>query len=146
MSRPGEPEQMLEIVSSLESERQIFEQVHRTAQQEVLSLMRAPMRISRLKITCEEEQSEQSIQLEARARGVCYRSITDATFLALPGAIARIRYDMETGELVRVVPELPIKMMLTDHRIAIVPLKLQQSLQVLDDGIKGGVLVIGRTT
>lgn len=123
-SRPGEPEQMLEIISSVESERQIFEQVHRTAQQEVLSLMRAPMRISRLETTFEEEQS---IQLEARARGVCYRSITDATFLALPGAIARIRYDMEAGELVRVVPELPIKMMLTDHRIAIVPLKLQQS-------------------
>ncbi len=122
-SRPGEPEQMLEIISSSESERQVFEQVHRTAQQEVLSLMRAPMRIARLEALPEEEQS---IQREAQARGVCYRSITDTTFLALPGAIARIRYDMEGGELIRVVPELPIKMMLTDHRIAIVPLELQR--------------------
>lgn len=119
-----EPEQMVELITSIESERHVFEQIRRTAQHEVLTLIRPPLRISRLDAASELAQRDQR---EAQARGVRYRSIVDSAFLTLPGAVARTRSDMEAGELVRVFPELPFKMMLSDRKIAIIPLNLKES-------------------
>lgn len=121
--RQSEPEQLVELVTSMEAERQVFEQIRRTAQNEVLTLIRPPMRISRLDAAAEEQQRAQR---ESQSRGVRYRSIVDIAFLTLPGAVARTRSDMEAGETVRAFPELPFKMMLADRRIAIIPLNLEQ--------------------
>ncbi len=122
--RAREPEQMVEVVNGEEVERHIFGQIHGTAQEEIVSLVRPPMRISKLG---ESAERDQHVQREAQERGVRYRTIVDSAFMSLPGAMARIRYDMEAGEKVRVVSELPVKMMVTDRRIAIVPLELHQS-------------------
>lgn len=54
------------------------------------------------------------------------RSIVDAAFLDLPGAVTRVRGDIEDGEEVKVLNQLPFKMVLTDRRLAIIPLYLQQ--------------------
>lgn len=122
--RRSEPEQMVELITTVEAERHVFEQIRRTAQREVITLIRPPLRISRLDAASELEQRTQR---EAQARGVCYRSIVDTAFLMLPGAVERTRSDMDAGELVRVFPDLPFKMMLADRRIAIIPLNLGES-------------------
>jgi DNA-binding MarR family transcriptional regulator/DNA-binding CsgD family transcriptional regulator len=122
--RGGEQEPVVEMVTSHEAERQINEQIDRIAQQEVVSLVRLPLLISRLD---QPNQQGQRTQREAQARGVRYRSIVDAEILTVPGAIKGIRSDMRAGENVRVLPELPFKMVLADRRAAFIPLNLDDS-------------------
>lgn len=122
--RGGEQEPIVEIVTSHEAERQINEQIDRVAQHEVVSLVRLPLLISRLD---QPNEQRQRTQREAQARGVRYRSIVDAEILTLPGAVKSIRSDMKAGENVRVLPELPFKMALADHRAAFIPLNLENA-------------------
>lgn len=116
-------EQMVELVTSRESECQIFEQMQRVAEHEILTMTRPPLRISRLDIPYDEDQRH---QVAARARGVRYRSVVDGDYLALPGAVRHVRMDIEAGEDIRVFPCLPFKAVLADRRIAFIPLNRQQ--------------------
>ena len=123
---PGaiEREQMVELITSREAERQVFEQMQHLTRHEMVTLVRPPMRISRLDIPFAQDQRH---QLEARTRGVHYRSVVDAEYLALPGAVAHVRDDIEAGEEIRVFPALPFKLVLADRRSALIPLNLQQA-------------------
>ncbi|HEX5314294.1 MAG TPA: helix-turn-helix domain-containing protein [Gammaproteobacteria bacterium] len=122
--RRGEQEQIVELVTTRAAEAQILEQVQRAAQHEFVSLMRSPMRVSRLE---DSSETDSRTQREAQARGVRYRSIVDAQYLELPGAVRRMRSDAEAGEEVRIFPGLPLKLVLADRRIGIIPLKLQDA-------------------
>lgn len=119
----GDRSQIVELITSRDAERQLFEQMHHLAQHEIVTLMRPPMRITRLDVPFDEDQRH---QLTARQRGVHYRSIVDAGYLALEGAGVRVRQDVEAGEDVRVFPSLPLKLVLADRRIALIPLELDQ--------------------
>jgi hypothetical protein len=121
--RHGEQEQLVELITNREAEVQVFEHMHRSAQHEVITLVRPPGRVSRLGAS---SNGESSPQRDARARGVRFRSIVDADFLALPGAIDWICADIRSGEDVRIFPSLPFKLLVADRRIAIIPLSLQQ--------------------
>jgi sugar-specific transcriptional regulator TrmB len=118
-----ERELMVELISNREAEGQIIEQMQRAARDEVVVLTRAPIRISK---AAPLNHSDRSTQRDAQARGVRYKNIVDSEYLALPGAIQRIRQDMQAGEEVRTVSHLPLKMFLTDRRSAIIPLNLEQ--------------------
>lgn len=117
-------ESMLEIITSRETERQIFDNLHRTAQDEILTLTCPPLRVTLLDSS---EGEQNALQREAQARGVRYRSIVDAEFLALPGAVDKMRNEVGIGEQFRSFSSLPFKMVLCDRRIAIIPLNLQHS-------------------
>lgn len=117
------PEQIIEMVTNRNAERQIFEQLQRAAQKEIVSLVRPPILISRLDVPYEEDQLTQR---QAQRRGVRYRGIVDAEFLAVPGAVARVLGDIESGEEIRVFPRLPFKLGMADHKIALIPLSLEQ--------------------
>ncbi|MGA7965550.1 MAG: helix-turn-helix domain-containing protein [Gammaproteobacteria bacterium] len=116
-------ESVVELITSHEAERQIFDNLHRTARDEIITLTCPPLRVTRLD-TSGGKQSH--LQSEAQARGVRYRSIVDAEFLALPGAVDKMRNEAGIGEQFRSFPSLPFKMVLADRRIAIIPLNLQQ--------------------
>lgn len=117
------PEPLVELITSRETEYQVFEQMQLTAEEEVLTLARMPMRLTRL-----EDVSEQDAQRQARVRGVRYRSIVDSEFLdASSGAVHKTWADMQAGEEVRVLSRLPFKMVLADRRIGLIPLNLQKS-------------------
>lgn len=122
--RQGEQEQMVELITSREAETQIFEQMHETAQNKIVTLVRPPLRVSQLAMPASQDNCAQR---EAHARGVLYQTIVDSEFLALPGALDRIRDDMKAEEEVRVFPYLPFKLILADNRIALIPLNLKQS-------------------
>lgn len=117
-------EQQVELLTSREAERQAFEHMQSTAQHEVVTLVRPPILISRLEQPSEDDQRTQR---DAQARGVRYRSIVDAEYLQIPGAVARMRAEVDSGEEIRVVSHLPFKMALADRRIAFIPLQLEQS-------------------
>ncbi len=111
--------EVVELVTSRDAERRIFEQAQHAARREVVTLVRPPARLTRLDTPFEQDQQPQR---HARARGVSYRSIVDANWLALPGAPARVRSESESGEEIRVFPELPFKIAIFDRRIAFIPL------------------------
>jgi sugar-specific transcriptional regulator TrmB len=115
-------EHIVELIAAGEAERLLFEQMHLGAQQEIITLMRPPMRISSL-----APPYDHSLQSDAFARGVSFRTIVDAEFLDMPGAIGLLRSEIAVGTQARGVPHLPFKMVLADHRLAIIPLNLEQA-------------------
>lgn len=117
------PDRIVEIISSREAEQQVLEHSIRAAREEVLSLVRPPVRVSRLDIPREQDQR---LQRQARDRGVRFRTVVDAGFLAVPGTAEAIRADIEAREEVRVVPELPVKLVLVDRRVGLIPLELHK--------------------
>ncbi|MGA9342613.1 MAG: helix-turn-helix domain-containing protein [Rhodanobacteraceae bacterium] len=115
----GEQRQMIELVTTHEAECHVFEQMQQAAQSELIFLERPPILIAGPDQTSETET-------KALARGVRYRSIADRAFLALPGVLTRMRADMQAGEVIRVVSQLPFKMVMADRSIALIPLNLER--------------------
>jgi sugar-specific transcriptional regulator TrmB len=115
----GERRQMIELVTTREAERHVFEQMQHAAEHELIFLERPPILIAG-----PEQPNEPEVK--ALARGVRYRSIADRAFLELPGVMTRIREDIEAGEEVRVVSQLPFKMVMADRSIALIPLNLER--------------------
>lgn len=116
-------DRIVEIISNRAAEQQVLEHSIRAARKEVLSLVRPPVRVSRLDIPREQDQR---VQREARDRGVRFRTVVDAEFLAVPGTADAVRADVQAREEVRVVSALPIKLVLIDDRVGLIPLDLQQ--------------------
>jgi AraC-like DNA-binding protein len=56
------------------------------------------------------------------AAGLRYRTVYDSCLLDDPVLLARIRAEVSAGEEGRVLPELPLKMLISDESLAIVPL------------------------
>ena len=115
----GEQRQMIELVTTREAERHVFEQMQHAAQHELIFLERPPILIAG------PEQPNET-EMKALSRGVRYRSIADRAFLELPGVLTRVRQDMLAGEEVRVVSQLPFKMVMADRSIALIPLNLER--------------------
>jgi len=111
-------EQIVELITTRDAANRIFDQLQHTTKEEVVCLQRAPVLFSSF------EQTDPS-QKRALTKGVRFRSIADAEFLALPGAVNRVRHDMEAGEEVRIFPALPFKMVVVDRRIGLIPLNLR---------------------
>jgi DNA-binding NarL/FixJ family response regulator len=116
-------QQLVELVTSQEAELQIYNQMHDAARSEFLSFVRPPFRVSRLDVPVKARSEHQR---RAQARGVLYRSAREADCLELPGVLQNTRADMEAGEQVRVTSFLPLKMVISDHRMALIPLDLDQ--------------------
>ncbi|HET7569497.1 MAG TPA: helix-turn-helix domain-containing protein [Gammaproteobacteria bacterium] len=120
--RADEQEQMVELITSNEAERQILEQMELTVEHEFITLMRMPMRITQYDVSAETYNNR--TQRDAQARGVRYRSVIDSELLGLSGYLEGVRSDMKAGEEVRVISNLPLKLVLADRRLALIPLNL----------------------
>jgi sugar-specific transcriptional regulator TrmB len=103
-------EQIVELITSRAALVQILEHLQHTIQSEAIVFQRAPV-----------QYQSQGHQREMPA-SVRIRTISDEGFLALPGALNSLRLDMERGEEARVCPTLPVKMIVADRRIAVIPL------------------------
>ena len=110
---------VVEIVRGREAQGRVFEQMQRAAQDEVLSVERAPYV---LQLTDMNEAQKQAIE-----RGVRYRNVIETDALEIPGNLKRIRRHIEEGEHTRVAASLPLKMVIVDRRIAIIPLHLDRA-------------------
>ena len=116
-------EQLVELITSREAERQAFEHMQRNAQHEIVGLIRLPILITRVDVPTEQGQSTQR---EAQARGVRFRSIVDTPFMETSGVAERVLSDVRAGEDIRVVPSLPFKMVMADRKVAFIPLNLER--------------------
>ena len=61
---------------------------------------------------------------EARHRGVRYRNIVHPDTIALPGWTEILRQDYEAGEEIRLLSDVPFKMIVADRELGLLPLKV----------------------
>jgi len=115
-------EHMVELITSPAAASQILGQLLLSMQTESVNLQRAPVLFSDIG---ETQDAESQVLAAAVARGARIRSVSDADFLALPGALKRVRRDVEAGEEARVFPELPLKLIVVDRRVGLIPLDVR---------------------
>jgi DNA-binding CsgD family transcriptional regulator len=107
-----ESEQLVELITSRAALGQIVVQMLQTVQSEIVGFQRAP--------TLQIQGFPYEMPPDLRIR-----TISDAGYLALPGALNSLRLDIEKGEEARVSPTLPVKMMIVDRRVGLIPLNVE---------------------
>ncbi|MFE7710819.1 TrmB family transcriptional regulator [Streptomyces sp. NPDC057486] len=101
-----------------EAVRQRLDQIQRRARSEVLMFDKPPYL-----------SLNNSSEIEQLAAGVRYRTIYDRRAVERPGGLDRIQRYVTAGEQARLAPSLPIKMVVVDRELAILP--------ALDGGLGG---------
>ena len=107
---------VVEIVTGQHAQAHVFEQLQRTAETEILSIERPPYVL--------DLSYKNEAQHEAMKRGVTCRNVIDSSAFEIPGNLARILFHIEAGEKTRVFDGLPLKLVIADRRIAIIPLQV----------------------
>lgn len=113
------PDERLVEILSPEATAQMFAQMHRTAQVEMLSLTRRPMLISNI-------NEPDHLLFQCLERGVRCRALIDSDLLNMPGWPEHMRDNAAHGEECRIAASLPFKLIVADRRIAIIPLDLER--------------------
>jgi hypothetical protein len=70
------------------------------------------------------------VQEHAMNRGVTLRTIIDTSVLEIPGKLESLKRNIANGEAIRVLPRMPLKMLVADRRLALVPLTLEQARDI----------------
>ena len=110
----GRAGEVVDVVYGAHAVRQRFLQLHAVARTEVLSLTKADV----LAVRGEENATETA----AAERGVLVRAVIERASLNRPGVVDGAVAALESGEQVRVLPEVPLRLLLVDREIALVPL------------------------
>jgi sugar-specific transcriptional regulator TrmB/DNA-binding CsgD family transcriptional regulator len=105
------PLDLVEVITSRPALGQILEQLQDTVQSEVFAFQRAP--------TLYPDGHQKTVKEHIRIR-----SISDSTYLDMPGSLESLRRVTSMGEEARYSHTLPMKMIVWDRRIAIVPLSV----------------------
>jgi sugar-specific transcriptional regulator TrmB/DNA-binding CsgD family transcriptional regulator len=121
------PQQLVEVIIGREAVVQHVMQLQRAAQEEILVFDRPPYAAANRQVT--------SAEVEHLRRGVRARVIYDRSALEEPGQLAVMRELSMLGEIARLSENLPTKMLIVDHRRAIVP------LNDVEPGVHGVALI-----
>lgn len=105
---------VVDVVRGAQAVGQRFVQLQMTAREEVLGFVK-----SDIVVIAPEDNAQED---EAVARGVRYRVVLETSAFDRPGFIDAVEDSLRNGEEARVVPELPIRMLVVDRKIALVPL------------------------
>ncbi|MCK0110743.1 transcriptional regulator TrmB [Ornithinimicrobium sp. F0845] len=105
---------VIDVVTGADAVAQRFAQLQRSARTEVRALIRAGVAV----VSAAENVEEDA----AAERGVTYRVVLERAVLEQPGFDANIESAMSRGELVRVADRIPLRMMMADQELALIPL------------------------
>ncbi|MET8151210.1 helix-turn-helix domain-containing protein [Actinoplanes sp. NPDC049668] len=106
--------ELIEVVTGVEAIRHRFAQVQHAARSQVRSFVTTPF--------VAVPPGANPVESQLVAQGVRYRVVIDRPALAEPGVVAETIESLRDGVEVRVVESLPIKLMLADAELALVPL------------------------
>ncbi|WP_405967578.1 transcriptional regulator TrmB [Streptomyces sp. NBC_00015] len=107
-------DELIEVVTGVDAIRHRFLQVQQAARTQVRSFITAPF----LAVPPDENTAEPV----ALGRGVHFRAVLDRAVLAEPGIIADAVDSMRNGVHLRVADRLPMKLVLADADLGLVPL------------------------
>ncbi|WP_322919143.1 LuxR C-terminal-related transcriptional regulator [Nocardioides renjunii] len=108
--------ELIEVVTGVDAVRHRFHQVQQAASRELRMFVTAPF----VAVPPGENRAEAA----AVDRGVAIRVVLDTAVLAEPGAVEEAEDSLRNGLQVRVVDVLPIKLVIADAELALVPLGL----------------------
>jgi len=111
---------VLEVVTGTAAVRSRFEQLQRTAVDELLVFDKPPYTT--------QAQDNDGTERAVLHRGVRCRVVYDRSSLAEPSQPRTIEELAAAGEDARVSAEVPMKLVICDRRLALTPLSLQQGL------------------
>lgn len=106
--------EVVDVVRGRQAVAQRFAQLQRGAKQEVLALVK-----STVAVVSAEQNVDEDIAVE---RGVKYRVVQERAAFERPGFLDLVRKSLQAGELVRVVSEVPLRLVIADRSLALVPL------------------------
>ncbi|GAA1617684.1 LuxR family transcriptional regulator [Kribbella sancticallisti] len=109
------PAELIEIVVGRSATLQRSEQIQRTSTEEVLIIDTPPYATEQLGNPLESQLLTDAV--------TSYRCLYDRSALEIAGKYEAIRALVADGEVARVIPGLPLKMVMGDRRIAMVPLE-----------------------
>ena len=118
---------LIEVVTGVDPIRHRYQQVQQAATTELRSFVTAPFVAVQI--------GENAAEPAAVGRGVRIRAVLERAVLDEAGATAELVDSLRNGLELRVVDELPIKLVLADADLALVPLTLTS------DGEPGAVLL-----
>lgn len=119
---------VIDVVQGPQAVAQRFAQLQRGARREVLALIR-----SSVALVSAEENVDEDVAI---ARGVQYRLIVERAALERPGYFDVVRDSVAMGEDIRVRESVPLRMLVADRQLALVP------LQPSGDDRGGGALLV----
>jgi len=105
---------VVDVVRGANAVGQRFAQLQMSAREEVLGFVKAEIAV----VPPEDNKEEDA----AVTRGVRYRVVIERSAFDRPGFFAAASDSLNAGEEVRVVQELPLRLLIVDRRIALVPL------------------------
>jgi sugar-specific transcriptional regulator TrmB len=105
---------VVDVVRGAQAVGQRFAQLQMSARSEVLGFVKADIVV----VAPEDNEVEDA----AVARGIDYKVVLERRSFERPGFFAAVEESLQAGEQARVVDELPIRLLLVDRRIALVPL------------------------
>ncbi len=107
-------DEIVEVITTPEATLQRWEQLQRSAREQVRAFDRPPY---------VSTSTTNVVESELLARGVAYRCVYDSTGVAMAGRLAGIRGLAAQGEQARVATGVPVKMFLSDDSLALIPLE-----------------------
>ncbi|MFI7429435.1 transcriptional regulator TrmB [Micromonospora sp. NPDC049836] len=107
-------DELIEVVTGRDAVGHRFAQVQHAARAEVRTFVTSPF--------IAVPPGENPVESVAVAQGVRFRVVIDRPTLAEPGVIAETLQSLRDGVQVRVVESLPIKLILADAELALVPM------------------------
>ena len=92
-----------------------FAQIQRGASTEVLALVKSSVAL----VSAEDNTDEEDAALH---RGVTYRVVHERAAFAKPGFLDAVAHGLSLGELVRTTDSLPVRLVIADRSLALLPL------------------------
>lgn len=114
---PPAGELPVEVVRGRQAVAQRFRQIQQMARQELAILDKPPYVV-------DPDGAQHLLQREVQSRGVRYRTIYDRDALASAGRVEKMRQLAASGEDARVLAGVPMKLVIADRRIGLVPHEL----------------------
>ncbi|MPZ86322.1 MAG: transcriptional regulator [Actinophytocola sp.] len=113
----GHPAELIEVIEGAANVRNAFFRLLRSAEREVRVFDKPPY-------TEDQPEGNQDEYLHLSEGKVRYRTLYDQAALTIPGRMAEIWKGIRHGERARVAPALPMKMALSDDRLALIPVSV----------------------
>lgn len=118
-NRSGNPADFVEVVSGREGVAHRFMQIQQGASKELLIFDKPPY-----------AQPINDDGFERLEQGLRYRTVYSRDALTNPGRLDIVRNFVRAGEEARISPDLPMKMAIADHRVAMIPLVVSAPTEV----------------
>lgn len=109
--------ELVEIVTGQEAITQRFDQVQRAAKREVMGVDKPPYATA-------GGLDQNAVEMDLLRKGIRYRAIYDQSVFDLPGKLALIREITAAGEQARLMEDVPMRLVIADHSLGLIPLSL----------------------